>query len=191
MSLLTEILAYNKEFVEQEAFLTYTKPKHVRDLNVVVVTCMDDHLVDLAHKALNLNSGEAKIIKNAGALISHPFGSVMRSLIVAVYELKAHEIIIMGHKDCGMSKVDTDEMIHNMLARGIAQKDLDLIQYAGIDFRHWLRGFNDVFQSVKHDVDLVKNHPLLPSDVPVHGLVIDPETGALDLVVDGYQTAKG
>ncbi|MGT2756411.1 beta-class carbonic anhydrase [Streptococcus ovuberis] len=177
--------------MEQELFLTYTKPEKTRDLNVVVVTCMDDRLVELAHKALNLTSGEAKIIKNAGALISHPFGSVMRSLIVAVYELKADEIIIMGHKDCGMSKVNTEKMIHSMLDRGINRKDLDLIQYTGIDFERWLRGFSDVFQSVKHDVNLVKNHPLLPSDVPVHGLVIDPETGALDLVVDGYQNVKG
>lgn len=191
MSLLAEILSYNEKFVEQELFLTYIKPEKTRDLNVVVVTCMDDRLVELAHKALNLTSGEAKIIKNAGALISHPFGSVMRSLIVAVYELKADEIIIMGHKDCGMSKVNTEKMIHSMLDRGINQKDLDLIQYTGIDFERWLRGFSDVFQSVKHDVNLVKNHPLLPSDVPVHGLVIDPETGALDLVVDGYQTTKG
>jgi carbonic anhydrase len=35
-------------------------------------------------------------------------------------------------------------------------------------------------------VQVVKNHPLLPPDVPVHGLIIHPETGELDLVVDGY-----
>lgn len=191
MTLLADILNFNSEFVSNKAFLEYQKREHKRDINVVLVTCMDDRLVDLAHKALNLNSGEAKIIKNAGALISHPFGSVMRSLIVAVYELKSDEIIIMGHKDCGMSRVDTDAITQNILNRGISQKDLEIIQYAGIDFKKWLHGFNDVYQSVEYDVQLVKNHPLLPSDVPVHGLVIDPETGELDLVVDGYHTKKG
>ncbi|TKI92943.1 carbonic anhydrase, partial [Bacillus cereus] len=28
-------------------------------------------------------------------------------------------------------------------------------------------------------------------DVPVHGLVIDPHTGKLDVVVDGYKTLNG
>lgn len=34
---------------------------------------------------------------------------------------------------------------------------------------------------------VIRNHPLLPARVPVHGLVIDPHTGALELVVDGYK----
>ncbi|MFC9419955.1 carbonic anhydrase, partial [Bacillus mobilis] len=41
------------------------------------------------------------------------------------------------------------------------------------------------------NVDLVRNHPLIPKDVPVHGLVIDPHTGKLDLVVDGYKKLNG
>ena len=35
------------------------------------------------------SDGDAKIIKNAGAIVAHPFGSVMRSVIVALYELNA------------------------------------------------------------------------------------------------------
>ena len=38
---------------------------------------------------------------------------------------------------------------------------------------------------------MVRHHPLLPEEVPVHGLVIDPGTGTLDVVVDGYETVKG
>ncbi|EPZ61989.1 putative carbonic anhydrase YvdA domain protein [[Clostridium] sordellii ATCC 9714] len=33
---------------------------------------------------------------------------------------------------------------------------------------------------------MVKNHPLTPKDIVVHGLVICPTTGKLDIVVDGY-----
>ena len=39
--------------------------------------------------------------------------------------------------------------------------------------------------SKDNSVDIIKNHPLMPKDVPVHGLVIDPKTGKLDLIVDG------
>lgn len=48
-------------------------------------TCMDTRLVDLVTKSLNLAQGDVKVMKNAGAILTHPFGSVMRSLIMAVY----------------------------------------------------------------------------------------------------------
>ena len=64
---------------------------------------------------------------------------------------------------------------------------MDTLEYSGIDFQNWLKGFNRVEDSVAHSVDVIKNHPLLPNDVPVHGLVIDPSTGKLDLVINGYE----
>jgi len=36
-------------------------------------------------------------------------------------------------------------------------------------------------------VELIKSHPLIPKDIVVHGLVIDPETGKLEVVVNGYE----
>jgi len=54
-------------------------------------------------------------------------------------------------------------------------------------FENWLKGFSKVEDSVAHSVEVIQNHPLLPSDIPVHGLVIDPETGKLDLIINGYE----
>lgn len=187
MTLLSDILDFNRRFVANKDYIPYQTEDKYPGKNVVMVTCMDARLVELSQKSLNLSNGDVKVIKNAGAIISHPFGSIMRSLMVAIYELKADEIIIMGHRDCGMSQVDAELVIQHMLERGITQDTLDLLAYSGHDLNRWLRGFDDVFQSVEYDVKLVKNHPLLPKDVPVHGLVIDPNTGKLDLVVDGYQ----
>ena len=36
---------------------------------------------------------------------------------------------------------------------------------------------------------LIKNHPLIPKDIKVHGLIIDPETGKLDVIVNGYENS--
>ena len=35
----------------------------------------------------------------------------MRSIVVAVYQLKADEIFIIPHHDCGMAAVNPDEVI--------------------------------------------------------------------------------
>jgi len=52
--------------------------------------------------------------------------------------------------------------------------------------KDWLYGFDDVTDTVRNSVDLVKNHPLMDPLVPVHGLVIDPSTGKIDTIVNGY-----
>ena len=62
---------------------------------------------------------------------------------------------------------------------------IDIINYSSLDLREWLRGFGDVTTSVLKSVELVRTHPLMPKGVPVHGLIIDPNTGRLDLVRDG------
>ena len=53
---------------------------------------MDTRLTALLPAALGIKNGDVKMIKNAGGVISHPFGSVIRSLLVAIFELGVEEI---------------------------------------------------------------------------------------------------
>ena len=185
MSLLQDILVYNEDFVKEhkyEKFITGKFPNK----KMVIVTCMDTRLLELLPHALNLSNGDVKIIKNAGAVVVHPFGSIMRSILVAVYELQADEVLVIGHHDCGMSALHSDSMMEKMKKRGISDETFATLQHSGINLEKWLTGFDSVSESVTHSVDMIKKHPLLPSDIPVHGLVIDPKTGKLDLVIDGY-----
>jgi carbonic anhydrase len=45
----------------------------------------------------------------------------------------------------------------------------------------WVGAFNDVHVNVKETVQVIRTSPYLPS-IPVHGLVIDINTGKLELV---------
>ena len=185
MSLLQDILVYNEEFVREEKYEKFITTKFPNN-KMVILTCMDTRLLELLPQALNLANGDVKIIKNAGAVVVHPFGSIMRSILVAVYELQADEVVVIGHHDCGMSALHSDSMMEKMKERGISDETFATLKHSGINLEKWLKGFNSVSESVAHSVDMIKKHPLLPNDVPVHGLVIDPKTGKLDLVVDGY-----
>ncbi|XJZ26584.1 beta-class carbonic anhydrase [Bacillota bacterium Lsc_1132] len=185
MTLLKDILDYNKNFVAQEEYKKFETTKFPKK-RMVLLTCMDTRLLELLPKAMNLSNGDVKLVKNAGAIVSHPFGSIMRSILVAVYELYADEVFVIGHHDCGMSALRADKMIESMKERGISEETLKTLSYSGVNFEKWLHGFDNVFESVEQSVGVIKNHPLMPEGVPVHGLVIDPKTGKLDLVVDGY-----
>ena len=186
MRMLDEILDFNEKFVAEKKYEEFTTTKFPNK-KMVILTCMDTRLVELLPRALNIRNGDVKIVKNAGALIMHPFGSIMRSLLVAVYQLQAEEVAIIGHYDCGMSGMKPDGMIEEMKRRGVSDDMLNTLNYSGIDVKEWLHGFENVKDSVSHSVEIVRNHPLMPKDVPVHGLVIDPSTGRLDQVIDGYQ----
>jgi len=189
MSILQEILTHNEEFVAEKKYERYITTKFPNK-KMVILTCMDTRLLELLPQALNLANGDVKIIKNAGAVVVHPLGSIMRSILVAVYELKADEVLVIGHHDCGMSALNADDMMAKMKDRGITEEIISTIENTGVDLTSWLTGFSSVSESVEHSVGMIKKHPLLPAGVPVHGLVIDPKTGKLDLVVDGYKTEK-
>lgn len=186
MRMLDEILDFNEKFVAEKKYEEFTTTKFPNK-KMVILTCMDTRLVELLPRALNIRNGDVKIVKNAGALIMHPFGSIMRSLLVAVYQLQAEEVAIIGHYDCGMSGMKPDIVIEEMKKRGVSDDMLNTLNYSGIDVKEWLHGFDNVKDSVAHSVEIVNNHPLMPKDVPVHGLVIDPSTGRLDQVIDGYK----
>lgn len=183
---LKEILDFNKEFVKNKEYEKYNTTKYP-DKKIAIVACMDTRLTELLPKALNLRNGDAKFIKNAGGVVVHPFGSAMRSLLICIYQFDISEIFIIGHYDCGVSNINTDSVIEKMVKRGIDKNTLDIISNSGIEVKKWLHGFDCVKDSVLGSVQKVKNHPLVPKHVIVHGLIIDPETGKVDVVVDGFK----
>lgn len=185
MRKLDEILAFNEKFVDNREYEQYVTSKNPKK-KMLVLSCMDTRLTDLLPKALNIKNGDVKIVKNAGATVTHPFGSIIRSIIVAIYEFNADEILVIGHHGCGMCNLDTEQLLNKAIERGISKESLDMLYNSGIDLKKWLHGFDSVEESIKDSVKVIKNHPLMPQGVAVHGLVMDPTTGKLDIIVNGY-----
>jgi carbonic anhydrase len=186
MTRLQEIMEHNRSFVQEaqyEEFMTTKFP----DKKMVILTCMDTRLVELLPKAMSLRNGDAKIIKSAGAVVSHPFGSIMRSIIVAVYELGAQEVFVIGHYDCGMTGLSAIDVLAKARSQGISDDVMQTLSHSGINLEGWLKGFDHVQEGVVKSVSLIKNHPLLPKHILVHGLIMDPTTGKLDVLIDGQQ----
>lgn len=185
MTLLYDLLEYNKDFVTNEEYKNYVLTKSPNK-KMVLVSCMDTRLTEMSFKSLGLKNGDIKHIQNAGAVISHPYGSTIRSILVAVYMLGVEEVVIMGHHDCGFGALEPEPMIDEMKKRGISEDTFNVLEHSSININSWLQGFDSVEESVKDSVRKVHEHPLFDNNVPVHGLVIDPDNGKVDLVVDGY-----
>jgi len=175
MSSIDSVLAFNREYVASKGYEKHLTDKFP-DKKLAVLSCMDTRLSVLLQEALGLKNGDAKIIKNAGAVIPSPWDSAMRSLIVAVYELGVTEIMVVAHTTCGACHMSFHHFKEEMLKHGIPESEL---LRTDIDLNDWLEGFHDTEKSVRSTVDTIVKHPLIPADVTVRGFIIDSVTGEL------------
>jgi len=135
--------------------------------HLAVVACMDARL-DPA-KFLGLKEGDAHVIRNAGGRAA----DAIRSLVISQQLLGTREVAVIHHTDCGMLTF-TQEQLHQKLHD-------DLGVHADLEFLP----FTDLEQSVRDDVAIIRDSPLLLKDAPVRGFIYDVKTGRLDEVASG------
>ena len=85
--MIEEMLAYNREFVRSRGYEKFQTSKFP-DKKIAILTCMDTRLVELLPAALGIRNGDVKLIKNAGGMITGPFDSAVRSLLVGGTEAR-------------------------------------------------------------------------------------------------------
>jgi carbonic anhydrase len=183
--LLDEILANNEQFLQT----TRLPPiGHAPRKHLAVVTCMDCRLLEMFEPALGLKRGDAVELRTAGATISQPdragaANDLIRSLAGAIYLLGVRKVLVVGHTQCGLSHVEPIVLTSSMQALGVdPQQLIEKENLNGLEsLVEWVGAFSDVHLNVKEVVQVIRTSPYLPK-IPVHGLVIDINTGKLELV---------
>ncbi len=146
-----------------------------------ILTCMDARL-DPA-KYAGLAEGDAHVIRNAGGRASD---DAIRSLVISHKLLGTNEWFVIHHTDCGMETF-TDDIMRDLLAKSLDTATVDENGWhdtgAGPGSQEgtyidWLT-IPDQAESVRSDVARIRNHPLVPKGIPVHGYIYDCKTGRL------------
>jgi carbonic anhydrase len=186
--MLEEILANNERFLQQPTPATVG---HIPRKHAAVVTCMDCRLVRMFEDALGLQSGDVLELRVAGATISQPErehadSDLIRSLAGGIYLLGVREILVIGHTHCGLAHANPTALIASMQALGINPETLIEQENLGDinGLLRWFGFFEDVHVNAKEVVESIRKSPYLPK-VPVHGLVIDINSGKLTLIDQG------
>jgi carbonic anhydrase len=184
MRLFEAIIDANHRAVAGDANAGLHPADFAEALPVVALTCIDPRLNALFPNALALPTDQFIWLRNAGNVITGPMSSTMRSLALACAIKGGREIAIIGHTDCQVAKTPT-------------MKLLDELQALGVDRRRLpdnVADFFGTFVSERPNVikacEFVRQSPLIGPKIPVHGLMIDIETGKLDWVVNGYDTLQ-
>ncbi|WP_017589078.1 beta-class carbonic anhydrase [Nocardiopsis ganjiahuensis] len=129
---------------------------------LALVTCMDSRIEPL--DMLGLKPGDAKILRNAGARVTD---DTLRTLVLAVYLLGVERVLILPHTRCKMASVENDDVVHDLI-----------LNEHGVDTRSLeFHTDNDQMGALKHDLERIRHHPLLPEDLPVAGAIYDVDTG--------------
>lgn len=185
---IDEILAYNERFLQQKPLPVIG---HAPRRHMAVVTCMDCRLVQMFEQALGLERGDVLELRTAGATISQPeraggANDLIRSLAGGIYLLGVREVAVIGHTQCGLAHPNATTLIASMQALGVDPQAL--IEKEGLGdiqgLMGWLGVFDDVHVNVQEVVKVIRNSPYLPK-IPVHGLVIDINTGKLEMIDKG------
>jgi len=189
LSTLEQVLKANGEFINSKQIQRIEENSHsiskFPNRQLAIFTCMDTRLVEFLEPAMGIKRGEVKVIKNAGNSITGSFASTIRSLVVAIFELNVKEIMVIGHLDCGITHCTAKNIIEKMLSRGIS---LDAIRMVETELELWLDQFQNPLDNVKSVVYKIRCNPLIPKDIPIHGLIFNPNTGAIDVIIDGYKS---
>jgi carbonic anhydrase len=132
---------------------------------LAVITCMDSRIEPL--RMLGIAPGDAKIMRNAGARVTP---DVLRTLVVAAHFLNVRRVMVVPHTHCKMTEVD-DEGIHTALL------------HAGVDTAELTFGtVTDQQQTLRDDVQAIRDWPYLPTGITVGGFLYDVDTGRLQRI---------
>src|SRR5260370_11090807 len=161
---------------------------HPRDfedeLPVVALTCIDPRLNALFPNVLGVEAEDFIWLRNAGNIITGPLSSTMRSLALACAVKGGKEIAIIGHTDCLVGKTTTMQLIDRFRAAGIERHLLPE------NINEFFGTFASERQNVIKGSDIARHSPLIGPRIPVHGLMVDIQTGKLDWLVNGYQALE-
>ena len=151
------------------------------ELPVIALTCVDPRLNAFFPNALALPAEEFIWLRNAGNIITGPLSSTMRSLALACAIKGGKEIAIIGHTDCQICTTTAMQLLDKLKALGIERHLLpeNINEFFGL--------FGSERQNVIKACDIVRHSPLIGPKIPVHGFLVDIETGRLEWIVNGYE----
>ena len=177
--ILNEVLSANRDYVNNFGDKGELALPPARQF--AILTCMDARL-DPA-KYAGLSEGDAHVIRNAGGRASD---DAIRSLVISYKLLGTREWFVIHHTNCGM-ELFNNEIMSDLLASSLKTASIDENGWhdcceghgsAEGRYINWLT-IEEQTASVLEDVLRIKNHPLVPSDIPVYGYIYECSTGKL------------
>lgn len=133
---------------------------------MAILTCMDSRYT--AQGVLGVALGEAHVIRNAGGRSTD---DAIRSLVLSAHSMGTRGCVVIHHTDCGLHKKSNKDIQASVQA--VTGEDASHIDFLP---------FDDVAESVREDVAVLRSCRLFPPGYQVIGFVYDVTTGHLEVI---------
>jgi carbonic anhydrase len=189
-NVLQEVLAANQRYAAEFGDRARLAMPPAR--RFAILTCMDARL-DPA-KFAGLAEGDAHVIRNAGGRASD---DAIRSLVISYKLLGTQEWFVIHHTNCGM-EFFTNDLMRGLLGNSLETAALTDKGFQDVgkgpgsragEFIEWLT-IRDQEQSVRDDVQRIREHPLVPKSITIYGYIYDVKSGRLLEVQDANRPAE-
>ena len=186
--ILDEVMAANAQYVA-----TFGKKGELAlppARRFAILTCMDARL-DPA-KYAGLSEGDAHVIRNAGGRASD---DAIRSLVISHKLLGTLEWFVVHHTNCGM-ELFSDAVMADLLEDSLATASFDGKNWSnpqhgrGCAAGHFIKWHTIAKQEELQDVRRIREHPLVPRNIPIYGYVYDVKTGRLNEVAKATEAGR-
>ncbi|ABS21434.1 carbonic anhydrase [Bacillus cytotoxicus] len=151
---------------------------------VLLLTDIADGIERMIQQVINVQPENMLTIQSYGSIIVHPYGDIMRSIIIAIYQENVEEIFVVGIKDKETAPVNIqsqlDSIKDNMQLDYLFQHCMP--EFSGGTFDDWLNGKGNVSENIEKSIDIIRHHPLIPSDIKIHGFMIHKMGKRADVV---------
>ncbi|MFX0082409.1 MAG: carbonic anhydrase [Candidatus Hodarchaeota archaeon] len=138
---------------------------------VLILTCIDPR-IDV-HRIFQLNPGDVFVLRNAGNIFTQ---DALRSILLTVYQYNIEYIIILGHLDCGMTKIQLVELKQKIPFEFLSyesREKLDLFSKV----RDFFKPFIDELRNIKQQVKSLQRIQKYFPEVKITGMLYDVDTG--------------
>lgn len=152
---------------EEEQLRNNTKPNYP----VLILTCIDPR-IDI-HRIFQLELGDVFVFRNAGNIFTE---DILRSVLIVIYEYNIKYIIVLGHLDCGVTKINLSKM-RNRLSKPALIKICRNGTNIELNLQKFFKIFTDEIKNINNQVERIKSANEIPSEVQVIGMLYDSKSG--------------
>jgi carbonic anhydrase len=156
-----------------------------KNKKALFLTDIENGLEPILQEVTNIRAENMLTIQSYDTLISHPYGDIMRSVIIAIYQENVEEIFVVGTND---KRTDTVNVLTQLESMKDKIQTLDYLfqncrpEFSGDTVDEWLNGKENGSGNIEKSVDIIRHHPLVPSYVKVRGLVVNNKDGKSSIV---------
>ncbi|MFW9897589.1 MAG: carbonic anhydrase [Candidatus Thorarchaeota archaeon] len=138
---------------------------------VLILTCMDSR-IDI-HRIFQLEPGDVFVLRNAGNLSTQ---DSLRSILIAIYQYDIKFIVVLGHLNCGMTKVNLLELKKKIPYEYFPHAAKGTSDLFG-EIKEFFKPFIDEIKNIKRQIGILQKLRVHNPELKILGMLYDVGSG--------------